>query len=148
MALIGGVIGVPIGVALGQALWRNLARSLGVVVVVRIPWVLILLAALGGLVVLAGLAVYPVRRVAGTRPPRSGRSSHSESSRGVVPQRQPPAGGRSRCRRCVSELAPACAAIEAPRDSAAMTDTGCAAAHGGRGSDRARGNACSATTTR
>jgi ABC-type lipoprotein release transport system permease subunit len=64
LALMGLVIGVPLGLVVGQVLWRALAASLGVVVVVDVPWAGILAAAAAGAAMAALLALTPARAAA------------------------------------------------------------------------------------
>jgi putative ABC transport system permease protein len=59
LAVVGAVIGLPLGVIVGHALWRAVASSLGVVVLVSIPWPVIIGSALGGFVAVAALAQIP-----------------------------------------------------------------------------------------
>ena len=68
LAVLGACIGVPLGIAAGQALWRGLARSLGLVVVVDVPWPLILGAAALAAATLGVLALIPARGLVRTRP--------------------------------------------------------------------------------
>jgi hypothetical protein len=64
LVLIGLAIGVPLGLVIGQALWRVLADSLGVVVLVAIPWTTILVAAVAAIAAAAAIAVVPARTAA------------------------------------------------------------------------------------
>jgi ABC-type lipoprotein release transport system permease subunit len=61
LALIGLVIGVPLGLVVGHILWRALAGSLGVVVLVDVPWPAILAIAAAGTAAAAVLAIAPAR---------------------------------------------------------------------------------------
>jgi hypothetical protein len=68
VAVAGTLVGVPLGVVAGQALWRGLARSLGLVVSVRVPWPAIATATATACFALAVLALLPARRAARARP--------------------------------------------------------------------------------
>jgi putative ABC transport system permease protein len=68
VAIAGTLVGVPLGIAAGQALWRGLASSLGVVVIVEVPWPAIVTAALTACLVLAALSLVPARAAARARP--------------------------------------------------------------------------------
>jgi predicted lysophospholipase L1 biosynthesis ABC-type transport system permease subunit len=68
LGAVGVLLGVPVGVAAGQLLWRRVASSLGVVVVVDVPWWPVLLAAAAACAVVALLALLPARRIVHSRP--------------------------------------------------------------------------------
>jgi putative ABC transport system permease protein len=61
---IGLALGIPFGLVIGQQLWRAVAGSLGVVVLVEIPWALIALAALAAIAAAALFAFVPARAAA------------------------------------------------------------------------------------
>ena len=64
LAAMGLAVGVPLGLIVGPMLWRALAESLGVVVLVDVPWTAIVVSALAGVVVAAVLALVPGRAAA------------------------------------------------------------------------------------
>jgi ABC-type antimicrobial peptide transport system permease subunit len=67
-AIIGALVGVPLGVFVGRAVWHGLAGSLGVVIATRIPWLHVVGVALVGTILLALLALLPVRTVVRAQP--------------------------------------------------------------------------------
>jgi putative ABC transport system permease protein len=64
LTVMGLVVGVPLGLVLGHRLWRALAGSLGVVVLVDVPYAAIVVAAAVGCVVAAVVALAPARTAA------------------------------------------------------------------------------------
>jgi hypothetical protein len=61
LAVIGLVVGVPVGLVVGHTLWRALAGSLGVVVLVDVPWPAIFGSAAAAVVAAAVFALAPAR---------------------------------------------------------------------------------------
>jgi predicted lysophospholipase L1 biosynthesis ABC-type transport system permease subunit len=68
LAALGVVVGVPLGVAAGQALWRSVASSLGVVVIVDVPWLAIAASVVAACACVTLLALLPARAAARARP--------------------------------------------------------------------------------
>ena len=64
LAVMGLVVGVPLGLVVGPMLWRALAESLGVVVLVDVPWTAIVASVVAGVAVAAVLALVPGRTAA------------------------------------------------------------------------------------
>ncbi len=58
------MVGAPLGLIIGPMLWRALAESLGVVVIVDVPWMAIAGAVVAGIAVAAVLALAPARTAA------------------------------------------------------------------------------------
>ena len=64
LAVMGLVVGVPLGLVVGPMLWRALAESLGVVVLVDVPWAAIVASVVAGIAAAAVLALLPARTAA------------------------------------------------------------------------------------
>jgi putative ABC transport system permease protein len=64
--IIGVVVGIPIGIVLGRVLWTLFARTIYVVPEPSVPWLTLVLVALGAMVFVNVVASIPGRIAAST----------------------------------------------------------------------------------
>jgi len=68
LALAGTLLGIPIGIVIARAAWARTARGIGVLVVQRVPFTVVLVVAPAAVAIAIAIAMLPARRAAKLRP--------------------------------------------------------------------------------
>jgi hypothetical protein len=68
LALAGALLGIPVGIVIARAAWARTARGIGVLVVQRVPFTVVLVVAPAAVAIAIAIAMLPARRAAKLRP--------------------------------------------------------------------------------